>query len=169
MRSNGSTYVSVVFALLIAYFSYQWWFNPHRAVKRRLGELAATLSVPVNETDLGRVTRLAQLRGYLADNVHVRAGRSQPELSSRDAVMAAVGGWTPPTGWNVDFVDTDVKVDSDSTARAFVTADMTTRDPQTGEQALDSREAQLSMAYLDGEWLVNDVDVKEPPQRPSPR
>ena len=169
MRSNGSTYVSVVFALLIGYFSYQWWFNPHRVVKRRLGELAATLSVPVNETDLGRVTRLAQLRGYLADNVHVRAGRSQPELSSRNAVMAVVSGWAPPAGWNVDFVDADVKVDSDSAARAFVTADMTTRDPQTGEQTLDSREAQLSMAHLGGEWVVNDVDVKDPPQRPSPR
>jgi hypothetical protein len=169
MRSNGSTYVSVVFALLIAYFSYQWWFNPHRAVKRRLGELAATLSVPANETDLGRVTRLAQLRGYLAGNIHVRGGRSQPELSSRDAVMAAASGWAPRAGWNVDFVDTDVKVDSDSSARAFVTADMTTRDAQTGEPALDSREAQLSMAYLDGEWVVNDVDVKDPPQRPSPR
>jgi hypothetical protein len=169
MRSNGSTYVSMVFALLIAYFSYQWWFNPHRAVKRRLGELASTLSVPANETDLGRVTRLAQLRGYLADNIHVRAGRSQHELSSRDAVMVAVSGWTPPAGWNVDFVDADVKVDSDSTARAFVTADMTTRDSQTGEQALDSREAQLSMTYLDGQWVVNDVDVKDPPQRLSPR
>jgi hypothetical protein len=169
MRSNGSTYVSVVFALLIAYFSYQWWFNPHRAVKRRLGELASTLSVPANETDLGRVTRLAQLRGYLADNIHVRAGRSQHELVSRDAVMVAVSGWTSPAGWNVDFVDADVKVDSDSTARAFVTADMTTRDSQTGEQALDSREARLSMTYLDGQWVVNDVDVKDPPQRPSPR
>jgi hypothetical protein len=169
MRSNGSTYVSVVFALLIAYFSYQWWFNPHRAVKRRLGELAAMLSVPANETDLGRVTRLAQLRGFLADNIHVRGGRSQPEFSSRDAVMVAVSGWTPSSGWNVDFVDADVKVDSDSTARAFVTADMTTHDAQTGEPALDSREAQLSLAYLGGDWVVSDVDVKDPPQRPSPR
>jgi hypothetical protein len=169
MRSNGSTYVAVVFALLIAYFSYQWWFNPHRAIKRRLGELAAALSVPARETDLTRITRLTQLRRYLADNIHVRAGRLQPELSSRDAVMAVVGGWTPPAGWNVDFVDADVKVDSDSTARAFVTADMTTRDPQTGEQTLDSREAQLSMAYVDGEWVVIDADVKDPPPRPSPR
>ena len=106
MRSNGSAYVAVVFGLLIAYFSYQWWFNPNRAVKRRLGELAATLSVPANETDLRRVTRLAQLRGYLADNIHVRAGRSQPEPSSRDAVMVAVGGLPPPAGWTVDFVET---------------------------------------------------------------
>jgi hypothetical protein len=30
MKSNGSVYVAVVFAALIGYFSYQWWFNPSR-------------------------------------------------------------------------------------------------------------------------------------------
>lgn len=169
MKTNGSVYVSVVFAVLIGYFSYQWWFNPNRIVKRRLGELAATLSVPANESDLGRVARLAQLRQYLADEVRVRAGRSGPELSSRDAVMAAAVGWTPAGGSNVDFVDVDVKVDSNDGARAYVTVDVTTRDSGTGERTLDSREAQLSMAYQDGKWVVSEVDVKDPPQRPSPR
>jgi hypothetical protein len=169
VKANGSVYVSIVFAALIGYFSYQWWFNPHRTVKRRLGALAATLSVPPNETDLGRVARLGQLRQYLANDVHVRGGRSGPELSSRDAVMAAVVGWTPIGGSNVDFVDVDVKVDSDDAARAYVTVDMTMRDSATGDQTLDSREAQLALAYREGEWLVSEVDVKDPPQRPSPR
>jgi hypothetical protein len=169
MKANGSVYVSVVFAALIGYFSYQWWFNPHRIVKRRLGELAATLTVPANESDLARVARLARLRQYLADDVRVRAGRSGPELSSRDAVMAAAVGWTPAGGSNVDFVDVDVKVDSNDAARAYVTVDMTTRDSGTGERTLDSREAQLSIAYRDGEWVVSEADVKDPPQRPSPR
>ena len=62
MKATGSIYVAVVFAALAGYFSYQWWFNPHRAVKRRLGDLAATLSVPPGEAELGRVARLAQLR-----------------------------------------------------------------------------------------------------------
>jgi hypothetical protein len=157
----------MVFAVLVGYFSYQWWFNPHRVVKRRLGELAATLSVPAAETDLGRVARLAQLRRYLADNVHVGAGRSGPELSSRDAVMAAVAGWTPKGEWIVDFGDVDVTIDSDTNARAYVTADMTTRDAGTGEQTLDSREAKLSMVNQDGEWVISDVDVKDQPPPPS--
>jgi len=132
MKTNGSVYVSAVFAALIGYFSYQWWFNPNRIVKRRLGELAATLSVPANESDLARVARLAQLRQLLADDVRVRAGRSGPELSSRDAVIAAAVGWRPAGGSNVDFVDVDVKVDSNDAARAYVTVDMTTRDSANG-------------------------------------
>lgn len=168
MRSNGSIYVSVVFAALVAYFSYQWWFNPHRVVKRRLGEIAATLSVPEGDADTGRVARVAQLRRYLADDVHVRVGRSGGEFTSRDAVLALVGGWTPPPGgWNVDFVDVDVAVDSSTSARAYLTADLTGRDPRTGERTLDSREATVSMANRNGEWVISEVDVKEPPTPPS--
>ncbi len=169
MKSNGSIYVAVVFGALVTYFSYQWWFNPHRVVKRRLGEIAATLSVPEREAELGRVTRLVQFRRYLADDVHVRVGRAESPLTSREAVLAAVGAWMPPPGgWRVDFVDVDVRVDSSTTARTMVTAEMTSRDPRTGERILDSREAAMSMVKRDGEWVVSEVEVKEPtpPLRP---
>lgn len=168
MKPNGSIYVSVVFAALVAYFSYQWWFNPHRVVKRRLGEIAATLSVPAGEAELGRIARLAQLRHYLAENVHVRVGGSGSELASREAVLAVVSGWTPaPEGWNVDFVDVDVAVDSKTTARAYVTAEVTSRDPRTSDPVLDSREAAISMVRQDGTWVVSEVDVKAPSRPPS--
>jgi hypothetical protein len=160
MTSNGSKYVAVVFALLVAYFSYQWWFNQNRVVKRRLGELAATLSTPPHEPDLERVARLARLRHYLADDIKVRGGRSGPELSSREAVMAAAAGWKPDRGGSVNFVDTDVKLDAD-TARAYTTAEVTTSDPQTGEQTLDSREAVLALVRRDGVWLVSGVELTD--------
>ena len=174
MKSNGSVYVSVVFALLVGYFSYQWWFNQNRVVKRRLGELAATLSVPATEADLERIARLARLRQYLAEDVRITTGRGGPELSSRDAVMAAAAGWKPDRGGNVDFVDVDVKVEAD-TARAYATAEVSTRDPRTDEPTLDAREAQLSLLRRDGVWLVSAVELRDhakaeepapPPSRP---
>ena len=161
MTSNGSRYVTVVFALLVGYFSYQWWFNQNRVVKRRLGELAATLSVPAQEADLQRVARLARLRQYLAEDINVRSGRSGPELSSREAVLAAAAGWKPDQGGNVSFVDTNVKLDAD-TARAYTTAEVTTRDARTGEQTLDSREAVLALVRRDGLWLVSAVELRDP-------
>jgi SnoaL-like domain len=160
MTSNGSKYVTVVFALLVGYFSYQWWFNQNRVVKRRLGELAATLSVPAQEADLERLARLARLRDYLADDVKVRSGRSGPELSSREAVMATAASWKPDRGGNVSFVDTDVKLDAD-TARAYTTAEVTTSDPRTGEQTLDAREAVLELVRRDGLWLVSAVELRD--------
>ena len=165
MKTNGSIYVAVVFAALTGYFVYQWWFNPNRVVKARLGDLAAVLTVPANEMELGRVTRLAQLRKFATADVHVRVGTNGADLTSRDAVLAALGAFTPPPGgWNVDFVDADVLVNSDETARAYVTADVTTRDPATGKQTLDSRDVTFSFVRQDGAWLVSQADVKDLPK-----
>ena len=81
---HGSVYVAIVVAALGGYFIYQAWFNPSRAVKRRLGEIAGVLSVPDGEPQLARVARVARLRGYLAPDVRVRAGGS--EFANRDRV-----------------------------------------------------------------------------------
>jgi len=162
VKSNGSKYVTAVLVLLLGYFSYQWWFNQNRVVKRRLGELAATLSAPPNEADLERVARLARLRQYLAADITVRGGQRGQELSSRDAVMAAAASWKPDGGGDVAFVDVDVKIE-ENTARAYVTAELTTRDARTEQPTLDSREATLSLTRREGTWLVSEVDVKDPP------
>src|SRR5258705_304073 len=92
MKSNGSAYVAVVFAVLVGYFTYQWWFNPSRAVKRRLGEVAAALSVPSQEVEVGRIARVAQLRKYLAPDIRVRVGDPAQEMTPRDTVLALVAG-----------------------------------------------------------------------------
>ena len=167
MRSNGSIYVLTVFVLLAGYFSYQWWFNQNRVVKRQLGELASVLTAPPGEDDLVRLTRLARLRRLLADDIRISSGRSSPELSSRDAVVAAAANWRPAGGGDVEFLDVDVKVDAD-VARAYLTAEVTTRDGSTGEPVRDAREASLSMIRRDGVWVVSSVDVKEPSPRSLP-
>jgi len=165
VKTNGSIYVAAVFAALIGYFVYQWWFNPNRIVKARLGDLASALSIPPSEREIDRFTRLARLRRLATNDVHLKVRKAGPDLQSLDAVLAAIGAVVaPPGGWNVDFVDADVRVNADDTARAYVTADVTTRDPQTGQQTLDSRDVILSFAKTNGEWLVRDAEVKDLPK-----
>ena len=167
MKRNGSVYVVIVFAALAGYFVYQWWFNPNRMVKARLGEIAAAVSIPPNEAELARVARIAQLRKLVTADVHVTVGSHGADLQSRDAVVGAAAVFTaPPSGWNVDFVNADVNVRGDDTARAFVTADVTTRDPQTGSERLDSREVLFSFVKQDGAWLVREAEVKDLPKTP---
>jgi len=160
VKSNGSVFVAAVFVLLAGYFTYQWWFNQNRVVKRRLGELAATLSVPAGEPDLERIARLARLRQYLADEIRVTRGRSGAELTSREAIVATAASWTPDGGGSVDFVDVDVKLDGES-ARAYVTAEVTTREPGSEERTFDSREAVLSVVKRDRGWVVSEVELKD--------
>ena len=165
MKSQGSIYVAVVFAALAGYFTYQWWFNPNRMIKTRLGDVAMALSVPGDEAELGRLTRLAQIRKLATTDLHVRIGKSGPDLASRDAVLAALASWTPPAGGrNVDFVDVDVRVNSDGTARAFVTAEASTHEPNSDRRTLDSREVTFSLVKQNGEWLVSEAEMKDLPQ-----
>ena len=91
MKTNGSIYVAAVFAALIGYFVYQWWFNPNRIVKARLGDIAAGLSVPERESGVNRLARLAQLRTLATPDLHLKATQSGLDFTSRDAVMAATG------------------------------------------------------------------------------
>jgi hypothetical protein len=166
VKSNGSVYVAVVFAVLIGYFGYQWWLNPARAVKRRLGEVAATLSMPANESQMAKGVRLAQLRRYLAENIHVRAAAAGRELTSRDEALAVALGWRPSeSGWDVHFADLSINMESEASARAYLTVEVTTPDPQ-GRPTVDARDATVALARQNGEWVITEAEARVLPPSP---
>lgn len=165
MKSNGSVYVAVVFAALFFYFGYQWWFNPSRAVKQRLGEVAAALSVPEGETEIARIARLARLRGYLADDLRVRAGAE--EIRSGDTAVAIAVGWKPqPGSGDVHFADVQVFIESETAAHAYLAVELTSLDRPSGQLTVDSRDASVSLARRNGEWVITAAESKEIPSRP---
>jgi hypothetical protein len=166
MKKGGSVYVAVVFAVLFGYFAYQWWFNPSRAVKRRLGQVAATLSMPANEDQIATVARLARLRSYLARDLRLRAAALGREVTSRDEALALAANWRPsPNGWDVHFADLHIALDSEQTARAYLTVEVTTPDPQ-GRPTVDARDATVALALHEGEWVVTEAEAREPPRQP---
>ena len=157
--TKGSVYVSLVFGLLIFYLGYQWWFNPSRALKRQMGEVAAVLSVPAGEPDMARIARLAQLRRHLADNIRIRAGSA--EISPRDAILGAVSAWKPPAGGiDVQFVDTQVFIDSETTARAYMSVEVATPDPRGGQPTVDRQDTSVQLEKRDGQWVITTVESK---------
>jgi len=167
MSSNGTKYVLAVFALLAAYFVYVWWFSPARAVKRQLGRLAATLSVPPNEADVARIARIAQLRRYFANDVRLTVGKGDIDITSRDALLAAAAARrAPANGWDVQFVDVQVTVDSSEAARAYMTVEVRSEDARAGERSLDAREARLTLANRNGEWVITTAESPQPLTRP---
>ena len=168
MRTNGSVYVAVVEALLVGYFSYQWWFNPRRAIKRQLGELAATLSVPPGGAgEMDRLARVARLRNYFAPDVQISTGRGQ-SITSRDTLIAMVGAWKPPDpGWNVTFVDVQIALDpGGTTAGAYMTVEITGEDPGSGQPSLDAREVMVRLAEQSDAWVITTAEPLETLQRP---
>ena len=166
MKSNGSVYVGLVLAVLFGYFGYQWWFNPARAIKGRLGGLAAALSVAPNEADAARLVRLARVRRYLAAEAQIRVGTPPVEFGPRESLMGGLSSWAPPGGADVQFVDLQVSIDSNTDARVQTSVELTTRDPQTGQRTVDARDVNISVVLRDGVWVVTTVDTKDPLQRP---
>jgi hypothetical protein len=162
LKSNGSRYVVAVFVVLFGYFGYQWWLNPSRAVKHRLGEIAGALSRPENEAQIARVARLSELRAYLADDLHVRAAPLQ-EIASRDTALAAVAGWQPPPGGgDVHFADVQVFIESADAAHAYLSVELTRTDAASGQAVIDARDASVDLAKRGGEWVVTKVESKQP-------
>jgi hypothetical protein len=157
--TKGSVYVSLVFGLLLFYLGYQWWFNPSRALKRQMGEVAAVLSVPPGEPEMARIARLAQLRGHLADDIRLRAGSL--EISPRDAILGAVSAWKPPaSGIDVAFVDTQVFIDSETTARAYMSVEVATPDPRGGQPTVDRQDTSVRLEKQAGQWVITTVESK---------
>jgi hypothetical protein len=167
MKTSGSAVVAVIAAVLVGYFTYQWCFNPSRAVKRRLGEVAAALSAPPRESEVNRMTRLATLGKYLSPNIRVHLSEPAQDVTTRDAVLALVGAFRPAAdGFDVRFTDTQVFVDSASAAHASMAVEVVTPDPRSGQPTIDSRDATVDLGNLDGEWLVMIAELKPPPPRP---
>ena len=159
------TLVSFVSFVVIAAFVFKWWTNPERLIRNQLHGLAAALSIPAKGGDLSRVARLAQLRRYFADDMHVRWGGA--EIASRDALMGILSGWSPaPGGWTVEFVDLNVTVGPDATtAQVHLTARISGRDPRTGEPTIDAREATVKMGKRNGDWVLTDAEATETLQK----
>ena len=151
---------------VLAFFAYQWYFSDERAIRSRLSELAATLSIPADAGDIARVTRLAGLRKFFTDDVHVRFGGQ--EVTSRDSLLALLGQWAPaPGGVTVEFVDVQVTVnDEGASAHVYLTAKMTGHDARTGEPTLDAREANVTMDKRDGDWALSGVESEATLQKP---
>jgi hypothetical protein len=168
MKTNGSVYVALVFVALFGYFGYQWWFNPARAAKQRLGEVAFALSVPENEADIARIGRLAQLRKYLDEDLHLKIG--DDEIRSRDAAVGLAAGWRPRAGsGDVHFADVQLFIESDTAAHAYLAVELTSLDHESGHSIVDSRDASISMAKRNGEWVITAAESKGMPTlRPDP-
>ena len=163
---NGSVYVAVVFAVLFGYLGYQWWLNPARAVKRRLGEVAATLSSPADETQMAKTARLAQLRRSLAESIQIRGGGPGRELRTRDEAVAVAAAWRPSErGWDVHFADLHITMESADAARAYLTVEVTTPDPQ-GRPTVETRDATVALASRDGRWVITEAESHDPPPLP---
>jgi hypothetical protein len=161
MSRNAIAIASVVLAGL----AFRFWPSDERFIRRRLNAVAGTLTVPENDSELGRVSRVAELRKYVAEDVRLRSGGQ--EIVSRDVLLAFLVAFTPPPGgFSVELLDTQVTVAADGlTAQVYTDVKITSHDT-TGAPTIDAREATIVVAKREGEWLITGAETKETLRRP---
>jgi len=99
--------------------------------------------------------------------VHIVLGKGDVDIPSREVLLAAVASMRPPaSGWDVQFVDVQVTVDSDVEARAFMTVEVRSEDARAGERSLDAREARLTLVNQNGDWIVTTAESPQSLTRP---
>src|SRR4051812_34001128 len=89
---SGKPVAIVLAVLLIGAALIKWWPSDTREIRRQLDALADVLSVPPTESDISRVARLADLRSYFAEDVHIHL--TELEIASRGELVALAERWT---------------------------------------------------------------------------
>jgi hypothetical protein len=164
MKTAKPFVVFVLFVVLTGagWALWAWWFADERTIKRRLHEVAETLSLASHDSDLARLSRLVRMRVYLAEDIRIQWGASR-EVVSREAVLAAAGRWVPPpSGILVEFVDVEVDLAEDAnSAQVRLIARVSGVDALSGEPTLDANDVHLAMVKREGTWVIASANAVE--------
>ena len=127
-------------------------------IRRRLEELAQTVSVENRETPLIRQARASRLTTYLTPDANIDVGAPISPVVGRDAVAGVAAAVRVPAGGvTVEFNEVRVTVD-DRTRRALATATVSvTAGAAVGGELLQTRELNMVFSEIGGEWLIERV------------
>ncbi len=127
-------------------------------IRRRLDELAQTVSIEDRETPMIRQARATRLTTYMTLDATIDVGAPFLPVAGRDAVLRmAAEVRVPAGGVIVEFTDVRVTVDT-RTRRALVTTlALVMAGAAVGGEQLQARELDMVFSEIGGEWLVEQV------------
>ena len=127
-------------------------------IRRRLEELAQTVSVEDGATPMIRQAWAMRLTSYLTPDANVDVGAPFSPVVGRDAVQrVAAAVWVPAGGVRVEFNEVRLTLDT-QTRRALATATASViAGAAVGGQLLQARELEMVFIEVDGEWLLERV------------
>src|SRR5512132_4050074 len=147
------TLFALVALAAIALAAWHFWPSEVRRVRRKLDEVAAVVNEQPKDS-LGQIARTAQLAGFLADDVVLEPGHGAGAIQGRERLLA-LASRAPNDGqpFKLAFVDVSVTVTGDQSARAHLTATLSSRDADTHEPNVDAREVDLEFRLTD-DWRI---------------
>jgi len=153
----------VLFAALAALGIWLWTVlfpSPEKVVRKRLTELARTVSSSSNEGDLARLAAARSVAGFFSTHIELKV--ELPELGQRDSIdreeitQAALLARSRAGGVQVKFPDINITVAPD---RQSAVADLTVEAKVSGEHDTIVQEMKFTLHKIDGQWLITRVET----------
>jgi len=153
----------VLLAALAALGIWLWTVlfpSPEKVVRRRLTELARTVSSSANESDLTRLAAARSVAGFFAATVELNV--DLPELGQHNSMdreeitQLALMGRSRAGGLRVKFPDINITVAPDQKSAV---ADLTVEANISGERDSVVREMKFTFRKNDGQWLITRIET----------
>jgi hypothetical protein len=133
--------------------------SPEKVIRRRLTELARTVSSSANESDLTRLAAARSVAGFFAATVELNV--DLPELGQRtmdreEITQLALMGSSRAGGLQVKFPDINITVAPD---KQSAVADLTVEANVSGEHDSIVREMKFTLRKTDGQWLITRIET----------
>jgi hypothetical protein len=153
----------ILFAALVALGVWLWFIlfpGPEKVIRKRLTELARTVSFSSSEGDLTRLAAARSVAGFFSTNVELNV--ELPELGRRNSMdreeitQAALLARSRAGGVQVKFPDINITVAPD---RQSAVADITVEANVSGEHNPTVQEMKFTLHKIDGQWLITRVET----------
>jgi hypothetical protein len=152
----------VLLAALAALGVWLWTVlfpSPEKVIRRRLMELARTVSSSPNESDLTRLAAARSVAGFFASTVELNV--DLPELGQRtldreELTQLALLARSRAGGVHVKFPDITITVAPD---KQSAVADLTVEANVSGERDSIVREMKFTLRKTDGQWLITRIET----------
>ena len=153
----------VLLAALAALGIWLWTVlfpSPEKVVRRRLTELARTVSSSANESDLTRLAAARSVAGFFAATVELNV--DLPELGQHNSMdreeitQLALMGRSRAGGLRVKFPDINITVAPDQQSAV---ADLTVEANVSGEHDPIVQEMKFTFRKNDGQWLITRIET----------
>jgi hypothetical protein len=153
----------VLAAALVALGVWLWTVlfpSPEKVIRKRLTELARTVSFSPNEGNLARLADAENLAFFFSTNIEVNIdvpGHEQHVFAGREEItQAALATRSAVSGLNVKFPDINVTVAPD---KQSAVADLTVEANISNEREPIVQEMKFTLQKIDGKWLVTHIET----------
>jgi hypothetical protein len=152
----------ILLAALVALGVWLWTVlfpSPEKVIRRRLLELARTVSSSPNEGDLTRLAAARSVAGFFAATVELKV--ALPELGQRGSIdreeipPIVVMARSRTSGLKVTFPDINVTV---APGQQSAVANLTVEANIFGSERL-LQEMKFTLRQIDGQWLITCVET----------